>query len=367
MKTSLVIKGVNFSNLLEEFKKQNIKIFNIKRISACEIEISFTNKQKSKIIAILNQKCYTISSQKKSQLPFYLKPFKNTAIIVGIIFGFLLNIMASFFVWNINLVGDASLSSDITKTLNENGIKRFALKSQISAQTIKKILYENVDAISLVSVSQRGTTLFINYTKRVNAQTDFSESENIIAKSDGMIASILTLSGTPLVSPGDYVRKGQILIAGTTAEGEKVKARGQVFAYVWKSATAEFPLTTILWARTNNTCTNFKVTFKDSTLFQSHNTHSFKKFETEENISYLTDKVLPIKIVETIEYELEPIETEQDFEQNKQKVIAEAKMRCWEQIAGDENILEEKTETNFVSNIYFVTHYIKIKEQISWN
>jgi hypothetical protein len=29
--------------------------------------------------------------------------------------------------------------------------------------------------------------------------------------------------------------------------------------------------------------------------------------------------------------------------------------------------LEEKTEINFVSNIYFVTHYIKIKEQISWN
>lgn len=367
-KLTIVIKGANFAKLLEEFKKQNLAVFNIKRIDPCNLEISVNKKQKAKIIAILNEQCYTIVSQKNSQPKSFLKPLKNIAIIVGIIFGVLLNFFATFFVWNICLVGDKNLQTDINYVLSQNGIKRFTLKHNLSPNTIKQLLFNKVCDISLVSVWTKGTTLFVSYTTKTTLETNKSYGSNIIAKDDGMIASILTISGTPMVKVGDYVKKGQVLISKIAENnGQEVNASGQVFAYVWKSATVTFSPQTIVFARTGKTCKNQKVMFRNSVLSETKNISSFLKSETENCVKYLTNKVLPIKIMVATEYELEPIEITQNFDENKEKVIAQAKTLCWEQIAGDENILEEKTETNFVSNIYFVTHYIKIKEQISWN
>ncbi len=367
-KTTITIKGANFPNLLDELKKTNLKLNNIKKLSSCELELTVKAKHKPKIIAILNDKCYTIISQKDSQQKQFLKPLRNISIIVGIIFGFLLNVFATFFIWNIKLVGDESLKQEIFSSLKNCGIKKGTLKHNLSFAKIKKAIYEGSNNISLVSSSIKGTTLFISYTKRTPPILEFCENENIIAKNDGMIASIIATSGTPMVKLGDYVKKGQVLVSSVQKEdGTQEKARGQVFAYVWKSATVQYPLNTILWARTNNFCTNHKVMFQNSVLFETNNSCSFEKSEIETRTTYLTNKVLPIKIVYTTEFELSAIETTQNFDENKEKVISEARMLCWEQIDGDERILEEKTEINFVSNIYFVTHYIKIKEQISWN
>ena len=364
MNSTLIIKGANFFSLLEEFKKQNIFLKKVKRLSSNTLQISFKNNQKPKIIAILKQKCYTVLSQKNSSPLFLLKPFKNIAVVSGIVFGLILNIFASFFVWNINLVGDEELKEQITKTLNMNGIKKGALKSKFNPKNIAQILYQNVDGISLVSSSIKGSTIFVSYTKRTAISQDFYEKENIVAKNDGLIASILATSGTPLVKVGDYVKKGQTLITNNPDENF---ASGQVFAYVWKSATVEYPDKTIVWARTNKKCENHKVIFKNNVLSQTNNICSFEKSEKEEKTIYLTDKTLPIKIVYTTEYELEPIEIEQDYDANREKLISQAKTICWQQIQGNENILEEKIEENYVANIHFVTYYIKIKEKISWN
>lgn len=363
------IKGANLTNFLQELKTQNISVYDIKRISASEINLSIKSKQKAKFIAILNEKCYTIVSQNNSRQKMILKPFKNLSIIVGIIFGLLLNVLACFFVWNVVLIGPNELKQEILCALNQNGIKRFALKTNLNNQKIKNIIYQNVQDVSLVSVSQKGTTIFVNYTQKVLSPQISEEKENIIAKNDGLVASILVTSGTPLVKVGDYVKKGQVLISGETMEDNKpakVQANGHVFAYVWKSATVQFPLHIITLARTQNTCTNYKVVFQNSVLFQSNNLHNFQKSETEEKTIYLINNVLPIKKIETTTYELEEVEISQEFdEQNKEKAISQAKLLCWEKIAGNEKILEEKTEINFALNIYFVTHYIKIKEQIS--
>lgn len=368
--TTLIIKGANFLNLIKLFQKEKLKIKELKKISSSEMLIKVKKRQTKKLIAILNNKCYTITKT-NSQTPNYFKPFKNISIVVGIIFGILLNFFASFFVWDIQLVGDQSLKAEILSSLKSHGIKKGTLKSVLNFSEIEKMLYSEVENISLLNLSQKGTTVFVSYTKRTSNQKDeITSSKSILAKNDGIISSILTISGTPVVKIGDYVKKGQELICGYKIEDEEQKecaAIGQVFAYVWKSATLEYPKKSIVWARTQNFVTNYKVVFKDDVLFSTNNPVAFEKFETEEETKYLTDKVLPIKIIYTTSYELEKIEIEQDFEENQQSLISQARLLCWQQIEGNEQILEEKTETNFISDIYFITHYIKIKEKISWN
>ena len=369
MKTTFVIKGTNFKDLIKECKKENISLSNLQLLSTTELKLSCNFKHKPKVIAILNKKCYTILSENNSSL-FKIKPIFNVSVIVGIIFGILLNFLATFFVWNIKICGDETIKKEIVETMCSLKIKKGTLKSSINLKKLKEDILTRTPEVSLLSLSLNGTTLFVNFTKRTMIEKSSNSGENIVAKSDGMISSILCLSGTPLVKNGDYVKKGQILILGEETQDNKTKkvtANGQVFAYVWKSATLKFPLEKYLWAQTGNTQTTTKVLFNESVLFEKNKEITFKNYETEEKISYLTTSCLPLKQITTTYFELEKVLVSQNFEENKEKVCSQAKLLCWEQIKGDEQILEEKTEINFMSNIYFVTHYIKIKEKISWN
>ena len=367
--TTIKLEGVNFQNLLQELKIKNIKLKKIKIISPRILSFQFKSNQRAKVFAILNKKCYTILEQKESKISTSLQILsKRIGIICGLIFGVLLNFVATFFVWDIKLFGDQSLSEEIEYVLNQNKIKKGTLKQNINAQQIENLLYENVSSISLVGVSFKGSTILINYTKRFENEIQEENHKNIIAKDDGIVASILTISGTAMVKPNEYVKKGQILIAGFETNGEEkieCNAKGQVFAYVWKSSTLEYPQTKIELARTGNYVENYKITYKNNILTSTNNEVLFDKFEQEEEIQNLTNSLIPIKITYTKSFELQEVLTTQNFEENKEKLLRQAKLIAWENINGDEDILEEKTEINFVSNIWFITHYIKIKEKIS--
>ena len=367
--TKIKIKGVNFSSLLEELRKNNIKIKKIKKISSSELCFCYPKKHYKKVIAILNQKCYTILEQKNNSFLSFLRSiFLKPAIVVGIVFGVLFNFFATFFVWGINLYGDDELKPQIIEVLKQHNIKLLSLKTNLKSQKIENILRSSIPEISLISVSFKGSFILIDYTKRTNVLNEFISAKNIIAKNDGIVASVLTNSGTALVKPNEYVKKGQVLIAGYTEEnGEKKEcdASGQIFAYVWKSATIKFYETKTELIRTGNFVQNYEVKYKDDILFKTQNEVNYEFCENECYTKYLTENLVPIFINYTNTYELKKEEITRNFEDYKQNLFSQAKMLAWEQINGDENILEEKTETNYVSNIWFITHYIKIKEKIS--
>jgi len=107
------------------------------------------------------------------------------------------------------------------------------------------------------------------------------------------------------------------------------------------------------------------MTFLNQVLFEQKAQNPFSKFETETKENYLSTASIPLKICYTTFFEVAPVVVSQNFEENKEKLFAQAKLLAWQQIKGNEEILEEKTETNFVSDIWFVSHYIKIKEKIS--
>ena len=367
---SFLIEGANFSALLNLLSKKGIMLKKVERQNAKTLFIVAKMKDCQNIVAILNKKCYTIKEQKANEaLSVFKSFFSRIWLLVGIFVGVILNVLASFFVWDIKLVGDEKLSSKINQVLSQNGIFCGRTKFGLDGKEIENILLENVPNLSLVDVSTRGCTLNINYTTRTLQTINQENRQNILATSDGIIASISAVSGTPLVKVGDFVKKGQVLIAGYYENEEtktEVPAKGVVFAYSWKSATIEFPLEKIEWVRTGNFVAWQSITLYGKVLEEKEAKHNFKKFETETSFEYLLkSSPIPLVLKTTKIYEVKAQMVKQNFEDYKDKLFAQAKMVAWQQIGGDENILDEKTETNFVSNIWFVTHYIKIKEKIS--
>lgn len=368
--TRFKIQGVNFTSLLNDFHLSNIKLKKVERPEATQLLMVCANCHRSKVIAILKQRCYTILEQKDSH-SFNLVHSLITrfGILIGIGIGVLLNIFASFFVWNVMLYGQEEYSETVSSVLTQNGVGQGSCKFNIQATTVEQMLYDNVPEISLVNVSFRGCSMIVNYTIRTQSDTDEIVSKNILAKSDGVIASILVTSGTAMIKVGEFVRKGQMLIAGyEVVEEQQVEcnAKGQVYAYSWISATVEFPLEKIEWVRTGNYVENVEVSLFDSVLYTKTAENTFAKSESEQRVEYMfQSSAVPIKVTRTLIYELEARTISQSFEDNYTKIQAQAHLLAWEQIEGDEDILDEKTEVNFVSNIWFVTHYIKIKAKIS--
>ena len=361
---------MNFAGLINELNLANIKLKKVERPEVTELVIVTSTRDSSKVIAILKQRCYTILEQQNNNSFNLIKSFTTRiGILIGIGVGVLLNLFASFFVWNVVLYGQDEYTQEVSNVLSQNGIGHGCWKFSINDTSVEQILYENIPELSLVDVSFRGCSMIVNYTIRTQSNEEDNITANILAKEDGIIASILVTSGTAMVKVGDIVRTGQVLISGyelVNEEQVKCNAKGQVYAYSWKSATVEFPLEKIEWVRTGNYVENIQTTLFGSTLYTKTTENTFTKSESEQNTEYMfPSSAIPLKIVRTKIYELESVTITQSFEDNVTKLQAQARLLVWEQIEGDEDILNEKTEVNFVSNIWFVTHYIKIKEKIS--
>ena len=185
-KTTFVIKGVNFLSLLQTFEKEKIKIYKIARTSDTQMIVVCKYKDAEKALAILKQKCYNVLEQKNNTVSTFLKNFAGRiGLIVGLSAGLLLNIIASFFVWNITLYGDG-LDSEILSALKTNGVGVGTLKGSLSEDEIEQILYDNIEEISLVDAVFYGCNLVINYTVlTANTEEDASKA-NIVAKTDGI-------------------------------------------------------------------------------------------------------------------------------------------------------------------------------------
>lgn len=171
-----------------------------------------------KLKSILKKTGSRVRIVKKSGLPFVLFHYrKHNCFLAGIYLSLILIYSISLFVWDIRIVGNIMIIDDVLMdALNTFGIKHGILIKNISCDETEKYLRNNFDDLTWVSVEINGTRLVI-YVKENDEDYIVSEKYtqcNLIASKSGVIKSIITRSGTPMVKPGDEVSEGDILVSG---------------------------------------------------------------------------------------------------------------------------------------------------------
>ena len=264
---------------------------------------------------------------------------------------------SSFFVWDINVSGQTGLSEkEILKTLEGYGLYIGAYIPNIDTMRLENELVIDTEELSYASINLRGTVAEVVVRERKEKDVEnISLPSNLVANCDGQIESIEVRGGMPTVKKGQIVKKGQLLVSGvidSQAVGYRlVRARGEIYARISRSFTAEVPLVREKKIRTGEKKTRVTIRFfaKKINLF-SNNDISFEKYDTieEEKRLCLFDRVeLPVFIIKTT-YSEYVTETEKISEEQALSIAEKELAGQTEKTLSEAQILarEERTEIN---------------------
>lgn len=155
---------------------------------------------------------------RKSGLPFVIGEWKKKKVFAG---GFLLFVTLLFFltgmVWSIDIEGCGYHTEEaLLEFLSEQGVRSGMFYRDLDYKKTEDMIRLAYGDISWVSVERVGTRLHIRLKESQMIETTVAEGEpsHLVASRDGVVTSIVTRKGTPLVKAGDEVKKGDILISG---------------------------------------------------------------------------------------------------------------------------------------------------------
>ncbi len=192
--------------------------------------------------------CVTV--QKEEGLPRLLFRYRRR---FGILLGGLLCMgilwLSGQFVWRIEVSGNETLTqSEIEAGLESLGCKVGSYLPSMNFFDLSKAFLLQESRISWVSVQRDGNVVSVRLKEKESLeQTQEQPLSNLVATEDGIIVSTALGAGQCMVSPGDVVRKGELLVSGLcenkTGTYTLTGAQGKVLAKVEREILVEIPLT----------------------------------------------------------------------------------------------------------------------------
>lgn len=159
----------------------------------------------------------SLTVQKEYGLPIILKRMlRHKYFYIGILLGALLIVYMSRFIWNVEITGNSYYTDEtLNSFLNELGAGCGAKKKSVTPSSVEEEMRLRYNNISWVSVQIVGTKLMVTLEEGSPKEAPLKEvKKNMTADIGGVVTSIVTRSGTPLVHIGDTVEEGALLVEG---------------------------------------------------------------------------------------------------------------------------------------------------------
>lgn len=285
---------------------QKYALFNVERQGKnCKITVdSAVAKQ---IVAYLEEKCYNVVEVKKIGASSVVEGLQRHFLLVVIaVLGVVALVALSQFCWKIDVCGDFS-EHEVLSALESCGVQKGCWLSGFDTDVLENQLSVKLNAMYAV-VHRKGSVLHVNAvkTKQIGTPVDMHSRRDIVATVSGKVLRLFCEQGTPAVSVGNTVSKGDVLILGLRAfndgTSEEVYALGSVVVQQSCSAFVEFCGTVTETVDTGRTfCANsvrlFGKNYGKQPPFQSYRAESTKtqlfplNLTVEKTIYYETQQV----------------------------------------------------------------------------
>ena len=368
----ITLKGVNLSRIFKQCTNKNIQLYNLNRKSYKHLEFDIDIKSKNKVKEYAKSQNYEYQED-NSGFNRVVNFFKyRFGIVIGAIFFLIANILSGFFVWDIKIYGNSTISSSaIVEVLKNNNIKVGGIVSSSSLSGIETILTNQIEDISLCSVIKKGTAIIVNIKEKLKNEEIISmyNGKDIVATENFTIIELSVSNGTAQKKVGDSVKKGEVIVAGyvKNASGKKVtcKANATIKAKTWRTATEIYQKQIEINHRTGKKVKQQYLTLFGMKFPIKNQQNNFEFFEEEENEVTIKNNFLPFKMYVKTQYEVTKQMIAQNFEADKQIVVERCQKKAYESVKnGDEitNIFDVISEEK---NCYVVTSYIEVCFELS--
>ena len=212
-----LVEGVNLETLLNKLKKEEIELKWIKKAKNKGCKVSVKLKDEQKFFAISEKLCYNVKKIKnRGKLLWLYNLLISPGIIVGCLLFIALSVFVSDLILGFSFVGNGKVYSEqVLEYLNENGITQMQRFSKIDLKKVaNKILADN-ESFSFVSCQKVGNRIRIELVLADNkTHVNSNNDKDLVCNIDGIVDKIYLYRGTSLVSEGDIVKKGDVLVAG---------------------------------------------------------------------------------------------------------------------------------------------------------
>ena len=176
---------------------------------------------------------------------FFLHKYRKRKVFFIGAAGCVLSIyIFSTIVWNIHIEGNYSQTDEvILEFLETKNVYHGMPKSKLNCERIAKDIRKEFDDVIWVSVSIQGSRLMIQVKENTDTVPQKVNKEekvtDLVASENGEVMEIIARSGVPLVSVGDKVKKGDVLVSGRVEIKNDAK---EVIEYRYQSADADIRL-----------------------------------------------------------------------------------------------------------------------------
>lgn len=174
---------------------------------------------------------------------------RRAGLFIGFVLIFVMLFFAERFVWDIQITGNTTMTeSEVREELRACGFGIGSYIPSVHAATLENRVLLLSDRIAWISVYMDGTIARVQVIEQVDAPPveDRSRPANLIAREDGQIELIELYRGNCVVTRGQAVKKGDLLVSGlydsSTVGYRYTRAAGRVLARTERELCVEIPL-----------------------------------------------------------------------------------------------------------------------------
>ncbi len=291
----LNIMGFKIERFLYISAKRGIDIRDISKKDGNSLTLRMSIRDFSKVRSIARKTGTRVKIIKKAGLPIIFHKYRKRCFLFFGLGAFLIAVfLSSQFILAVEIRGaERTSTAEIKAVLEDGGVKVGALKLRMRKPSeVKNMIINRIDNISWAWIYLKGTKVVCEVYEDYLPQISLEDGEvcDVLASRDGIIKRIIAYDGKKMVSAGDTVLAGDVLISGTLYNssgevGAKVSASGDVEAYTWHEKKGTYKLYYETKIPTGN-----KKTFRQLNLFsKTLNLYFDKNIEYE---NYILEKHL---------------------------------------------------------------------------
>lgn len=180
----------------------------------------------------------------KKGLPFYLNRLKRRFILpIGALVFLIIIYMLSSFIWFVEVRGLEEMDEVVLlEQLGHLGLKPGVWKGSLDKDDVAHRLTVRLPEIAWTGITIYGTKAVVDVVENTLPPEDMETAPgNIVATRAGIVEDVLVLSGVAMVTEGQTVKEGDLLISGTISSesDELLRSKGRIMARTWYEAYYE--------------------------------------------------------------------------------------------------------------------------------